>query len=257
MAQMRYVGACEHGTWHLMTHPPGEPSKARPVPFRCRSWRHEGECRQWKGAQDFCRIRDAIEAHNNWVFVTLTFKQSEWWDWKEQYKLAWPLWSMLRLRLWRKYAKIPYIQIWERHKIQGIHAHVLITNAEMHADVEDDWRKHGNIADHKKRVDRILRDRQSWHFREFIDHCTAVGFGPRCFCRPMRGGTGKTMAGYFVKLASELTGAGEKNQIPIDAPPHFRRLRASPRLLPPVLKSGMSGYLVCKPFPGSHEDEIV
>jgi hypothetical protein len=55
------------------------------------------------------------------------------------------------------------------------------------------------------------------------------------------------MAGYLVKLARELVGADNKSQIPWDAPPHFRRLRATRGLLPPVHKSGMCGYLVFTP----------
>lgn len=40
------------------------------------------------------------------------------------------------------------------------------------------------------------------------------------------------MAGYLVKLARELTGSARKDQVPVDAPSHFRRLRASRGLLP-------------------------
>lgn len=43
------------------------------------------------------------------------------------------------------------------------------------------------------------------------------------------------MAQYLRKKASELVGGGKKSyQIPINAPPRFRRLRASCKLLPPI-----------------------
>jgi hypothetical protein len=57
------------------------------------------------------------------------------------------------------------------------------------------------------------------------------------------------MAGYLVKLTRELTGAGPKNQIPVNAPRHFRRLRASKGLLPPRKKNDhVTGALVKIPI---------
>lgn len=228
-----------------MIHPKGEPAKARPVPYRCRSWRHEGECREFKAHQDFARISEAIRDYDNWSFLTLTYAQSEWWDWKAQYKESCQDWSKLRLRfrrmLFRKGTKrrhIPYIQTWERHKKEGIHAHVLLSNWRMMEEVAADWHKHSGD------VDRILKDPETWHSRVLVPHCTESGFGQRCFAQPLREGTGEAMAGYLVSLANELVGAGGKDQIPFDAPPHFRRLRASKGLLPPIFHGDMTGYLV-------------
>ncbi len=55
----------------------------------------------------------------------------------------------------------------------------------------------------------------------------------------------------YKKAAAELVGAAKKgfaqNQIPMEAPPHFRRLRASQGLLPPVKKDPeITGELVQK-----------
>jgi hypothetical protein len=228
-----------------MIHPKGEPAKARPYPYRCRSWRHEGECRLFKGAQDFARISEAIREHDNWTFLTLTFRINEWPEWKDQYIHACSYWSKLRLRfrrcLFRRGSKrrhIPYIQTWERHKEKGIHAHILLSNYRMMDAVSEDWHKHGGD------IDKILKDPDTWHSRVLVPHCTESGFGPRCFAQPLRDGTSEAMAGYLVKLASELVGADAKNQIPFDAPPHFRRLRASKGLLPPIYHGDMTGYLV-------------
>jgi hypothetical protein len=70
----------------------------------------------------------------------------------------------------------------------------------------------------------------------------ACGFGPIGWLEPLR--SQEAMAGYFVKLARELTGEKDNLQIPIEAHAHFRRLRASVRLLPPPLKNpDMTGLL--------------
>jgi hypothetical protein len=57
------------------------------------------------------------------------------------------------------------------------------------------------------------------------------------------------MAGYLVKLARELTGAAVKDQVPVNAPSHFRRLRASQGLLPPPYKNPeITGALHLEPL---------
>lgn len=242
MSQLRYISACEHGLWHLMIHPKEDNSSPKPVIWKCRSWRHAGECRMYKGAQDFCRVRDAIEDWSHWVYVVLTFSQKEWWDWKAQYYCSAAYWSCLRLRLRRKYGKIPYIQTWERHKKQGIHANVLLTHWEIHQQVSLDYARNGGNHD------AIFQDKNSWVKAVLSPMAESCGFGPRCSAQPLSNNNNGAMANYLVKLATELTGAGVKNQIPVDAPPHFRRLRASPKLLPPVMRGDMSGYLVCLPM---------
>lgn len=73
----------------------------------------------------------------------------------------------------------------------------------------------------------------------------AVGFGFRTWVEPLRPGAELTLAGYLTKLSRELTGAGFKDQVPVNAPPHFRRLRASRKLLPkPFHRKGWTGILV-------------
>ena len=60
------------------------------------------------------------------------------------------------------------------------------------------------------------------------------------------------MAGYLTKLARELTGAGVKSQVPVNAPRHFRRIRASAKLLPPRKKNpDITGILHKMPLPSA------
>jgi len=64
----------------------------------------------------------------------------------------------------------------------------------------------------------------------------------------MRDNTSSGMAGYLTKLSRELVDANGKGQIPYDAPPHFRRLRASRGVLPKPHKSNLTGWLVTLPM---------
>lgn len=224
---MKYVEACRNKSWHLMLTEECI-DDARPVVYRCRSWRHNGECCQWKGAQDFVRVKEGIESRGCWVYAVLTFAQNEWWDWREQYTLSYPMWSQMRLRLTRRYGPIAYIQTWERHVKQGIHVNLLISNRDI-------W-------------ERTMFGCDEWLQLFLRPSAIALGFGPRCWAEHMRDNSTESMAGYLTKLARELVGAGNKGQVPYDAPPHFRRLRASRGVLPPVHKSDLTGWLVQTPM---------
>jgi hypothetical protein len=79
----------------------------------------------------------------------------------------------------------------------------------------------------------------------------SCGFGWQCYADILSGQAGG-LAGYLAKKAQELVGASTKpgDQIPYDAPRHFRRLRASRGCLPPVAKGEYTGQLVFGPLPG-------
>lgn len=159
----------------------------------------------------------------------LTFAQSEWDNWRRQYREGGKCWSKLRLRLRRRYGKIPYIQTWERHQKGGLHVNVCVRNKEI--------------------FELASANRWSWRRQVLEPHAIASGFGMRTWVEPLRQGTSGGMAGYLLKLADELVGAPAKSQVPYDAPAHFRRLRASPGLLPPVHQSIFSGQLNFFPIP--------
>lgn len=226
---MRYVHACERCLWHLRVWHPSAPMDVKRVPFRCRSWRHPGECCLWKGAQDWTRVKEAISTRSDWTYIVLTYSQSDWQNWKDQYVASCQIFSALWKRLTRKFGRSQYIQTWERHQRGGLHCNVLIGNSTIFQSVRDDYT-------HFKR--RWLRP-----------NAVACGFGKINYATTFRKGTADSLAGYLTKLARELVGAGTKGQIPFDAPPHFRRLRASRGLLPPILKSEMTGTLEQFPIP--------
>jgi len=205
-----------------------DPSKRCKIPFRCRSWRHEGECRLWKGAQDFVRCREAIEQHENWSHICLTFEQFDRKLDDAVFRKTLRCWSKLRKRLTRQYGKLLYIQTWEIHRSGWPHCHIAASNQSIHA----------NYYHHPKTTfNHLIRK-----------HARASGFGGQGWCEPIR--DQEAMAGYLAKLCRELTGTGKAYQIPINAPKNFRRLRASVRLLPPCLRDeDLTGILHLFPLP--------
>jgi hypothetical protein len=71
--------------------------------------------------------------------------------------------------------------------------------------------------------------------RWFRDAAVRAGFGPVVWAECITPRNPDALAGYFIKLARELTGGvgGDKgDQSPVDAPKGFRRIRASRGLLP-------------------------
>jgi hypothetical protein len=199
----------------------------RRVPFSCRSWRHPGRCREWKGSQDFARVYAAMKKRKHWSYIVLTFSQREWRSTWEQAKKGVALWAKLRKRFVRNFGPIAYVQTWERHAKKGLHVNVAISNA---------------------RVAKTIAELQYPHKWKWLAVAgVECGFGRIHWAEPLRGDDG-SLAGYLTKLSRELTGAGPKNQIPVDAPRHFRRLRASIRLLPPPFRSELTGRLVQCPL---------
>jgi len=108
-----------------------------------------------------------------------------------------------------------YIQTWEVTRRGTPHVNVLISNEWLYWKVRSDKRE-------------FVR---GWLRPAAI----ACGFGKECFVKPVYNKKG--MVGYLNKLANELTGASVKDQVPINAPRGFRRLRASQKLLPPRTKN--------------------
>lgn len=234
MDELRYVTACRVCQWHLQLWSKDEPGKRWMVPYTCGSWRHEGECARWKGAQDFVRCREAIEAHDHWTYLVLTYPARDWPDKGALYKFGVVSWARLRKRLGREFGTLRYIQTWEQHRSGYPHCNCLISCQKLHefCCAHPSLSATGQMSIAEKHIGRIAR---------------ACGFGWRTSADPMR--SAAAMCGYLVKLAAELTGADSKDQRPVEAPRHFRRLRASVRLLPPVAKNpDLSGIMVFRPM---------
>lgn len=166
--------------------------------------------------------------------MVLTYAQRSWRSPAQLFRLGVEHWSALRKRLTRRYGTLAYIQTWEIHRTGWPHVNVLVGNWNLCCEAEDDA--------------QVLRD------KVLRPAARAVGFGKQVFVQPMHDAA--LMANYLTKLASELTGAAVKNQIPINAPPHFRRLRASQGLLPkPHKDEEITGRLVRCPVDRWHDAE--
>lgn len=220
--------ACAAGEWHLHVWSPQDPSATEfRVPYVCRSWRHEGPCRQWKGAQDFVRCADGLSRCKYLSYMVLTFAQRNWASEWDQAKFGVVAWARLRKRIFREFGRFRYLQTWEAHQKRGFHANVAIDNSDIQAQAAS------------------LAEPDFWPWlMEAAEDC---GFGWRIWAEPLRQDSAG-LAGYLTKLSRELTGAGAKNQVPIRAPPHFRRLRASRGLLPAVHHGDYTGRLVQAPL---------
>jgi hypothetical protein len=211
---MDYVSACECGAWHLEVWKKLEPHARRRVPFRCRSWRHAGSCRLWKGAQDFVRIRDGMAKLDHWSHLVLTFARPANISPTMLFRAGLSRWAKLRKRLTRTFGDIKYIQTWEVHRSGFPHIHLAISNVSL-SEMSCNTPK------------------QNW--KVLVEPlAVACDFGQIGWLERLR--SREAFAGYLTKLARELTGAGKTYQVPTNAPRHFRRLRASQGVLPPVLR---------------------
>jgi hypothetical protein len=224
---MRSIDACQNGEWTIATWKRDGGEDPKISPFVCRSWRHEGECRAACGACDFTRIVTALEEHEHWTCCVLTYPARQWPDVKQLFRFGVVSWSRLRKRLTREFGPILYVQTWEVHRSGYPHVNVVISN-EL---IQEAAGRESNF------------DNPTW-LKDAAEEC---GFGWKCHASPMR--DRERMAGYITKLGLELTGQAQKNQVPVNAPRHFRRIRASRGLLPKRIKDEtITGQLFKLPY---------
>jgi hypothetical protein len=200
------------------------------APYRCRSWRHAGDCARWRASQDFARISAALEARGpEWVFIVLTGPGGPLRSIPHGYALLKNGWPKLRKRLTYSYGAIRFISLIEEHRDGVPHMNLLIHCPRLH--------RYASAPTWKPNPKRGA----------FYRHVVAAGFGRQMWIEPARG---DRTAGYLVKLAKEAAGANAKGQSPWHAGRHFRRLRSSRGLLPKCFKNpDITGKLVLAPMP--------
>lgn len=243
---------CQAGAWSL-----GLVSKATGEwaiwKFRCRSWRCV-KCAPAVNRRDAERIEKALGPVplDQVLFLTFTFDRNRYATAGDAWRACRDCWKNLRDALAYRYGKgegrltkkatLCYVQTWEQHRDGWPHVHVLLWSAELARAV----RKHGSYQ-------RVVRGepRPMWRWSSQVLRACAIaaGFGPILdvqFPHRDRG----ALAGYLVKLASELTGSAKKDQTPINAPKGFRRIRATPKFLEPARRSmgEYVGELLLAPF---------
>lgn len=238
-ARMHYIEACGCSQWTLRIWPRLDPAAQIMQPFRCRSWRHAGECRTFKGQQDFARICEAIEAHGHWSHVCLTYRHTTRTLSNAYFRQAVHDWAMLRKRTKRRYKEYKYIQVWEMTRKGCPHCHMAVSNEQLFGELY-------NVPLGLTKTERDMIGQTNFD-NTLGPAALECGFGKVGFIAPIQSGPG--MAEYLAKLSAELTGHKKDYQTPIWAPPHFRRLRATRGLLPPIHKNpDMTGELIRAPL---------
>lgn len=257
----RYVYACREKRWHVKTWAwdptTGEIVQERTHPFRCRSWRHEGDCRRWRAAQNFSRVNTALLHFpaRDCLFLVLTLDRGAW---ERQGKTRYDAFRELRER-WRSLAKAlqrrwggyEYVSTVEVHRSGWPHLNVLLVSRWL-----------AREARHRREGEGAVKSGPAHDWLR--EHAIACGFGQQCSIE--RAGSRRALAGYVVKVAGSVEAAhagaqvGEvvkMSQVPEGAPPHFRRLRSSIRFLPkPYVYENVSGKLVQSPDPSSYAGEL-
>jgi hypothetical protein len=225
--KLRYINACENKDWTLVLLNK-KSSELSLVCFKCKSWRHAGECSRARGALDFVRIKNAIKKlGDSWMYMVLTFDRSK--SLFDSYRAILDCWDKFRKRLTREFGVFKYIVLIEQHGDGFPHCNVLIQNDRLYeACKEDGWKKL----------------RLSW----FDRHIQESGFGWKYWLEPMR--SKEAISGYFVKLVGQMVGEFTKpSQNPVSAPKGFRRLRASKGLLEKISKNPyITGLLIQAPI---------
>lgn len=259
-ARFRSIDACEREEWTIATWRKDGTGEPVISPLLCGSWRCR-RCGRWRGAVDWARIAKGVQSRPWWLYVVVTFDPAECADRWTAFRRAGELWDhRLRRSIERRLEdfagtlfppaedRLEYVQTWERHRNGWPHANVLLTSQRLRALVEAwgvlerEHGKNGRTCQFPKRFRSWLRER-----------AMAAGFGRSIWVEVIdTSDGGAAMANYLLKLAVELTGAPNKkgNQSPVNAPRHFRRIRASRNLLPsPRAKSGeWTGELLRAPY---------
>jgi hypothetical protein len=216
------VRACQKGSWMLWTYNKQRKElKARQ--YKCDSWRHEGECSRRRNQQDFARICQAIDDRgvDKCTYVVLTVNRKDFRDPVSAY-LEWKsCWAKLRKRLVREYGKLEYVMTMERHRDGFPHGNLIIYNQGIYDAAKgyhDAKSRHADLRTTEKET-------------RLSPHVTASGFGKIFWMDPIR--SSSEIAAYIMKIVGEVA---KEEQLPINAPRHFRRIRSSNGFLPKTYK---------------------
>jgi hypothetical protein len=203
-------GECGSGT--LLLWKEGDQNRFYAIRLRCKSWRCP-VCRPKVNARDYHRIREGIRNHpGGYVYMVLTLHQRKWPEKYAAYAALSRLWRKLRGRIERRWGKLHYVAVVERHRNGWPHIHLAIQNDAL-------W---GECADGKA---------ENFSRRQLKPHAVASGFGFVTSIERVR--STDAIAGYLIKLTSDAESTGDA-QVPFEAPKGFRRLRASQGFLPPL-----------------------
>ena len=260
-----HVDACAQGRgrrsglWWIWCWRAATPSQRIRVPYSCQSWRCPA-CAPHESHVLFARIQEAITGLDpkGFVFLVLTLDQRGYFDkrehgWrryrdvKEAYReLGGQGQSFLyRLRRWqRRNGQEPIRNQWfstvEAHRSGWPHVNLVLYSPELAGYLENERLR--RVADGQS-------DRESTLLGgELLDAAIGAGWGRQSTAERAR--SSEALAGYVVKIAGtadRTTGELAKlTQLPLAAPPRFRRLRSGKGFLPKRhgTRPGWTGTLV-------------
>lgn len=221
----KWMKACEAKSWHLHLKHKTTGQEQR-VCWKCRSWRHQGDCARQVARKDFARIAEAFgrEKPGALVYLVLTLDQdrdaSRGMTAISAYRSLVRRWQSLRQWLQRQFGRVAYVATVEQHRTGWPHLNVVVACEDFAAAIREEGRKNGIAPGWLKGA------------------AVRAGFGYRAWAEAPRDRT--ELAGYLVKLAHRESLMGEVaklSQLPLASPPGTRRLRSSRAFLPPSTSS--------------------
>lgn len=219
--------------------------------FVCKMWRHRGPCRDYVFHRDYTRILSALKSREAWLYIVVTFDVKRWNAGRQAaWKQGWRALQRLRQRLERALGtqktangyvpinKLEYLCVMEQHASGWPHANLLLTWDGLRQLVGFEGEDYGNLEDLARRVERWIKDT-----------APQVGLGWSIKCSPLQ--SPEKMANYcsgksvgnesdaphdpqVSRIANEVNKQTKEYQVPVQAPPGTRRIRASRGLLPPI-----------------------
>jgi hypothetical protein len=245
-----YIRDCAQGRNHLRLWKRGEPPEtAIRAHWFCRSWRHPGRCALERSQEDRKRISCALAtvAAQHVVFMVLTMNPADWESQEAMYEGLKECWRPFAKAIRREWGAMRYVSTVERTKRKGV--------------------PHLNVVMECAGMGDALASMPKYVLQWSKDHAQACGFGFMVSVEVAK--SAAQLAGYIVKLADASCVAGaaqagdavvgevvKLSQLPRDAPKGHRRLRSSPRFLPPAREeSEWTGGMERAPHPDEMSPE--
>lgn len=224
--QLRSVVACADGKWHLKVWRRSSPNQKKCLPFKCKSWRHAGDCRQAREEADRWRVTQALRRDSTaygraaLIWGVLTIDRKDYVDEFEAFERLRRAWQSMRQAVERKHGAIfGHVSTVEVHRSGWPHLNVVLVSPGLGA---------------------ALSEKPKATLRWWRSHARACRLGRVASLEPVKSPEG--VAKYIAKISDA--------QVPLNAPSHFRRLRASQGFLPPLPKNpDWTGELVAEPLP--------
>ena len=246
------VKACEKQAWHLACQNTAT-GELKNFCYRCFSWRHQGECRDYAGRLLFARVRDALAPYKpeQIVLMVFTLNQRRWSSHDAAYRKLVKLWTLMRQNITRTWGKpIGFVSTVEMHSSGFPHLNVVMVHPVLAAAIGASEREggkasreyqlgrreelEGQVDDGRKGKRILVSGEGRATLRELRALSVKSHFGWNTQAFQLSGKSSRdAVAGYITKTANRAIGEIVKpGQLPVNAPPKFRRHRELDSLSP-------------------------